>query len=104
VELTRPENRVKSLHIDPRGTHVLACVKTANNLELLYVHSSWNKPRQLSKLKGLAVSAVGWQKQPSSEEEVEQQQQQRPGSGSSRSKGAAKGEAEEEDELLLSTG
>jgi hypothetical protein len=103
VELTRPENRVKSLHIDPRGTHVLACVKTANNYELLYVHSSWNKPRQLSKLKGLAVSAVGWQKQPSSEQETEQQQQ-RPGSGSSRSKGAAKGEAEEEDELLVSTG
>jgi hypothetical protein len=105
VELTRPENRVKSLHVDPRGAHVLACVKTANNYELLYVHSSWNKPRQLSKLKGLPVTAVGWQKQPSSEEEAEQQQQQqRPGSGSSRSKGAAKGEADEDDELLLSTG
>jgi hypothetical protein len=107
VELTRPDNRVKSLYIDPRGAHVLAYIKTANNFELLYVHSSWNKPRQLSKLKGLPVTAVGWQKQPSSEEDAEQQQQQqqqRPGSGSSRSRAATKGEGEEEDELLLATG
>ncbi|WIA14238.1 hypothetical protein OEZ85_002776 [Tetradesmus obliquus] len=107
VELTKPDNRIKSLYIDPRGAHVLACVKTANNFELLYVHSSWAKPRQLSKLKGLAVTAVGWQKQPSSteDEQQQQQQQQRPGSGSSRSKGAAAaGEGADEDELLFSTG
>jgi hypothetical protein len=80
-------------------------VKTSNNYELLYVHSSWNKPRQLSKLKGLLLTAVGWQKQPSSGEDAEQQQQQRPGSGSGRSKGGAvKGDSEDEDELLLSTG
>lgn len=96
VELTRQtDSRVKSLYIDPRGVHVLACIKTSNNYEVQYIHSSGAKPRALSKLKGLAVTAVGWQKQPSSGED------ERPGSAGSRGRPAA---GEEEEELLVSTG
>jgi hypothetical protein len=64
VELTRQADaRVKGAWLDPTGTHVLACVKSSSSSEVLYVHSSWSKPRAISKLKGLPLCAVGWQKQ-----------------------------------------
>jgi hypothetical protein len=59
------DSRVKAVSTDPSGAHTLVTVKTPNNYELLYLHSSWPKMRAVTKLKGLAVTAVGWQKQPS---------------------------------------
>lgn len=67
VELTRQsDNRVRGLYLDPTGVHTIACLKSSSSSshEVLYHHSSWMKPRTLSKLKGVAVSAVGWQRQP----------------------------------------
>ncbi|KAF8061305.1 VPS18 [Scenedesmus sp. PABB004] len=85
VEAVRgADARVRSLWVDPRGRHVLLGVKTSSHVELLYWHSSWTKPRPLGKLKGLAVSAVGWQKQPAG--------------------GGGGQEPEAEDELALATG
>eukprot|EP00878_Enallax_costatus_P011969 GHUV01012497.1.p1 GENE.GHUV01012497.1~~GHUV01012497.1.p1 ORF type:complete len:1028 (+),score=282.75 GHUV01012497.1:49-3132(+) len=59
----QPDTRIKATFADPTGTHVLICIKTSNNYELQYIHSSWQKARTLGKLKGVAVTAVGWQKQ-----------------------------------------
>lgn len=78
----QPDTRIKTVFASPSGAHVLVCIKTSNNYELQYIHSSWQKPRNLGKLKGIAVTAVGWQKQPdssspdrsSSTDEDEQQQ------------------------------
>jgi hypothetical protein len=65
VELTRAADaRVRALFLDPSGQHTIAALKSSSSCEVLYVHSSWAKPRAISKLKGLPVSAVGWQKQP----------------------------------------
>lgn len=64
TELTRQaDSRVRSVFLDPSGTHSIVCLRTASSTEVQYVHSSWTKPRVLGKLKGLQLSAVGWQKQ-----------------------------------------
>jgi hypothetical protein len=90
---------VRGLYLDPTGTHSIVCLKTASSTEVQYVHSSWNKPRVLGRLKGLQLSAVGWQKQPTGVEEG------RPGSsGSSRSSKPAAAEAGSEDMLQYTTG
>jgi hypothetical protein len=91
TELTRQaDSRVRGLFLDPSGTHSILCLKTASSTEVQYVHSSWTKPRVLSKLKGMQLSAVGWQKQPTWADEG------RPGSaGSGRgSKAAADGSSD----------
>lgn len=63
TELTRQaDSRVRSVFLDPSGTHSIVCLRTATSTEVQYVHSSWTKPRVLGKLKGLQLSAVGWQK------------------------------------------
>jgi hypothetical protein len=100
TELTRAaDSRVRGVYLDPSGTHSIVCLKTASSTEVQYVHSSWNKPRVLSKLKGLQLSAVGWQKQPSGADEG------RPGSaGRSRGSKAAPADAGSDDMLQFVTG
>lgn len=87
----QPDIRIKSVYVDPAGSHVLICIKNSNNFELHYIHSSWQKTRVLGKLKGVAVTAVGWQKQPDS-------------SSSSGNNGRSSNADDEEQELLLITG
>jgi hypothetical protein len=92
TELNRQaDTRVRGLFLDPSGTHSILYLKTASSTEVQYVHNSWIKPRVLSKLKGLQVSAVGWQKQ-----QAWGADEGRPGSaGSSRgSKAAADGSSD----------
>jgi len=100
AELTRQaDSRVRALYLDPTATHCLIVIKTASSFEVHYMHSSWTKARVLSKLKGLQVSAVGWQKQPSSGEEG------RPGSsGSSRSSKPPAADTAGDDLWLSTTG
>lgn len=64
TELTRQaDSQVRAVFLDPSGTHSIVCLRTSSSTEVQYVHSSWTKPRVLGKLKGLQLSAVGWQKQ-----------------------------------------
>jgi len=51
---------VSAVFLDPAAQHVLACVSTDVVLENHYVHAKWKKSRLMSKLKGVAVTAVGW--------------------------------------------
>eukprot|EP00879_Flechtneria_rotunda_P019362 GHRR01020334.1.p1 GENE.GHRR01020334.1~~GHRR01020334.1.p1 ORF type:complete len:907 (+),score=281.55 GHRR01020334.1:278-2998(+) len=102
TELVRqPDSKVKALYLDPSGTHTLVYIKSSNSYEVQYLHGSWNKARPLAKLKGLSVTAVGWQKQPTSADETS-----RPGTaGSSKGwGGSAKADAEQASDLAVSTG
>ncbi|KAK8969414.1 hypothetical protein KSP40_PGU010128 [Platanthera guangdongensis] len=56
----QPVNRV---FVDPGGSHCIANVLHAGGAETYYTHAKWAKPRVLSRLKGLVVNAVAWNRQ-----------------------------------------
>jgi len=61
LELSRAANAaVSAVFMDPSAAHVIACVTNDVVAENHYVHSRWRKSRLLAKLKGVAVTAVGW--------------------------------------------
>lgn len=62
LDLQRPGGQAcHAVHLDPSGTHCLAvCGGAGGTHETLYVDVQWKKPRVLGKLKGMAVTAIGW--------------------------------------------
>ncbi|XP_049851715.1 vacuolar protein sorting-associated protein 18 homolog [Schistocerca gregaria] len=48
---------VTGMFLDPTGCHLLLVIKRRKTM---YLHRSWKRPRSLKKLKGLNVTAVGW--------------------------------------------
>ncbi|WVZ01545.1 hypothetical protein V8G54_027614 [Vigna mungo] len=66
IDLTVGRPGDQSIHrvfVDPGGSHCIATVVGPGGAETFYTHAKWNKPRILSKLKGLVVNAVAWNKQ-----------------------------------------
>ncbi|KAJ7297796.1 hypothetical protein O6H91_Y035600 [Diphasiastrum complanatum] len=57
------EQSVHKVFIDPGGKHALITIRSSAGAETYYIHSKWRKPRVLSKLKGLLVNAVAWNRQ-----------------------------------------
>lgn len=58
VEISRrPEDSIYDIFLDPSGSHLLI---SFSHGETYYLHSSVAKPKPLSKLKGMIVSAVAW--------------------------------------------
>ncbi|KAK6918988.1 Pep3/Vps18/deep orange [Dillenia turbinata] len=57
------EQSVHRVFVDPGGSHCIATVLGNGGAETYYIHAKWNKPRALSKLKGLVVNAVAWNRQ-----------------------------------------
>ncbi|XP_028755584.1 vacuolar sorting protein 18 [Neltuma alba] len=57
------EQSIHRVFVDPGGSHCIATVVGAGGAETFYTHAKWTKPRVLSKLKGLLVNAVAWNKQ-----------------------------------------
>lgn len=57
------EQSVHRVFVDPGGSHCIATVTGNGGSETYYIHAKWNKPRVLSKLKGLVVNAVAWNRQ-----------------------------------------
>ncbi|KAK3283679.1 hypothetical protein CYMTET_8639 [Cymbomonas tetramitiformis] len=55
---------VDRLFIEPHGRHLIVALRDNNRrpLEVLYVHRSWKKGRSLAKMKGMAVTAIAWNK------------------------------------------
>lgn len=49
--------------VDPGGSHCIATVVGGGTSDTFYTHKKWSKPRILSKLKGLIVNAVAWNRQ-----------------------------------------
>eukprot|EP00249_Psilotum_nudum_P014604 c24909_g1_i1 orf=639-3668(-) len=68
LELDLSTSRVgdQSIHrvfIDPGGRHCLAVVRSSTGVENHYIHTKWRKSRVLTKLKGLVINAVAWNRQ-----------------------------------------
>lgn len=57
------EQSIHRVFVDPGGSHCIASVTGSGGSETFYIHAKWSKPRILSKLKGLVVNAVAWNRQ-----------------------------------------
>ncbi|KAL6783732.1 VPS18 [Auxenochlorella protothecoides x Auxenochlorella symbiontica] len=62
IDLQRPGDAVcRQVWLDPLGSHCLVAASAATGApETLYVDSAWKKARILSKMKGMALTAVAW--------------------------------------------
>jgi hypothetical protein len=57
------DQHVHRVFVDPGGKHCLAVLLGTGGAETYYTHAKWRKPRMLSKLKGLVINAVAWNRQ-----------------------------------------
>lgn len=57
------EQWIPKVFIDPGGRHSLASVCSSSTADTYYIHGKWRKPRMLSRLKGLTLSSVAWNRQ-----------------------------------------
>ncbi|EEF44511.1 vacuolar sorting protein 18 isoform X2 [Ricinus communis] len=57
------EQCIHRVFVDPGGSHCIATVVGGGGAETYYTHAKWSKPRVLTKLKGLVVNAVAWNRQ-----------------------------------------
>ncbi|KAL2492637.1 zinc ion binding [Abeliophyllum distichum] len=57
------EQSIHRVFVDPGGSHCIATVVGNGTSDTFYTHAKWTKPRVLSKLKGLVVNAVAWNRQ-----------------------------------------
>ncbi|KAK4489030.1 hypothetical protein RD792_004822 [Penstemon davidsonii] len=57
------EQSIHKVFVDPGGKHCIATVVGGGTSDTFYTHAKWAKPRILSKLKGLVVNSVAWNKQ-----------------------------------------
>ncbi|XP_073312131.1 vacuolar sorting protein 18 isoform X1 [Primulina huaijiensis] len=57
------EQSIHRVFVDPGGSHCIATVVGGGTSDTFYTHAKWAKPRILSKLKGLVVNDVAWNKQ-----------------------------------------
>ncbi|XP_078436870.1 zinc ion binding protein isoform X2 [Wolffia australiana] len=56
----QPVHRVA---VDPGGSHCIATVLCNNGAETYYLHAKWARPRVLSRLKGIVINAISWNRQ-----------------------------------------
>jgi hypothetical protein len=64
LSVGRPgEQSVHRVFVDPGGSHCIAVVVGSGGADTFYTHAKWTKPRVLSKLRGLVVNAVAWNRQ-----------------------------------------
>ncbi|XP_030929946.1 vacuolar sorting protein 18 isoform X2 [Quercus lobata] len=54
------EQSIHRVFVDPGGSHCIATVVGSGGVDTFYTHAKWIKPRVLTKLKGLVVNAVAW--------------------------------------------
>ncbi|KAH7576857.1 hypothetical protein JRO89_XS01G0163500 [Xanthoceras sorbifolium] len=57
------EQSIHRVFVDPGGSHCIATIIGGGGAETFYIHAKWSKPRILSKLKGLVVNTVAWNRQ-----------------------------------------
>lgn len=58
IEISRrPEDRIHKLFLDPSGSHLIISLESEENY---YLNVKWKKPKVMSKMKGIVVSAVAW--------------------------------------------
>ncbi|XP_050906215.1 vacuolar sorting protein 18 [Lathyrus oleraceus] len=57
------DQSIHRVFVDPGGCHCIATIVGQGGAETFYTHAKWTKPRVLSKLKGLVVNVVAWNRQ-----------------------------------------
>lgn len=57
------EHSIHRVFVDPGGSHCIATIVGTGGADTFYTHAKWTKPRLLTKLKGLVVNAVAWNRQ-----------------------------------------
>ena len=73
IDLSVGRTGEQSIHrafVDPGGSHCIATVVGNGGADTYYTHAKWSKPRVLSKLKGLVVNTVAWNRQQITEGEL----------------------------------
>jgi hypothetical protein len=60
LEMPRSDCEISGIFADESGKHYLIVAQTATDVVVYYLQPSFKKPKLLSKLKGLHVTAVGW--------------------------------------------
>lgn len=61
LELTRHADVfIKGVWVSPSGQHTIIALQIGTVPETHYLHANWKKSRVVSKLKGISVSCVGW--------------------------------------------
>ncbi|XP_027167363.1 vacuolar sorting protein 18 [Coffea eugenioides] len=66
IDLSAGRPGDQSIHrvfVDPGGSHCIATIVGPGGADTFYTHAKWTRPRLLSKLKGLIVNAVAWNRQ-----------------------------------------
>ncbi|XVF44456.1 hypothetical protein PTKIN_Ptkin02bG0122300 [Pterospermum kingtungense] len=64
LSVGRPgEQSIHRVFVDPGGSHCIATVVGSGGADTFYTHAKWTKPRILTRLKGLVVNAVAWNRQ-----------------------------------------
>ncbi|PKA62970.1 hypothetical protein AXF42_Ash007766 [Apostasia shenzhenica] len=54
---------VHRVFVDSGGSHCIANILHSTGAETYYIHAKWTRPKVLSRLKGLVVNAVAWNRQ-----------------------------------------
>ncbi|DBA75172.1 hypothetical protein WJX77_011350 [Trebouxia sp. C0004] len=68
LELSRHADVVvRGLWVSHSGNHTVVALQLGSTHETHYMHASWKKNKVLSKLKGVAISCVGWNRQTQSD-------------------------------------
>ncbi|CAL5417903.1 unnamed protein product [Camellia sinensis] len=57
------EQSIRRVFVDPRWSHCIATIVGGGGADTFYTHAKWTRPHVLSKLKGLVVNAVAWNRQ-----------------------------------------
>lgn len=57
------EQSIHSVFVDSGGSHCIATVVGTGGADTFYIHAKWSKPRLLTRMKGLVVNAVAWNRQ-----------------------------------------
>ncbi|CAO3649927.1 unnamed protein product [Cunninghamella blakesleeana] len=62
IEITRKpgDGKIVKIFFDPTGRHLII---TTDHGENYYLFEKWRRTKQLSKLKGMTISSIGWNKQ-----------------------------------------
>ncbi|XP_042039227.1 vacuolar sorting protein 18-like isoform X1 [Salvia splendens] len=64
LSVGRPgEQSIHRVFVDPGGSHCIATVVGGGTSDTFYTHAKWAKPRILTRLKGLLVNTVAWNRQ-----------------------------------------
>lgn len=64
LSVGRPgEQSIHRVFVDPGGSHCITTIVGTGGADTFYMHAKWSKPRVLTRLKGLVVNTVAWNRQ-----------------------------------------